>query len=250
MFKYQIAEQWDRVKRFKESVMSISTQVRRQIILIAIALLVVGTEGCVRSSIYEAVVKEAEVAKAEQQITSLEKETLTQQVKELEKLNDETIAEIERTLEAVQAVRRETERQKRESEANYGRLNHKIAQLAKRQTILRSELSVEKESSSGLKELVEVYKKKVREASTAVVAEIPSSEIEPITTPINPLKDPAPEALPDPITPSSPEQAVPSATPPLKKPVASPVKSSEPAESGWFSAITDWVLSVWRSLFS
>lgn len=221
---------------------------RRSMILIASTLVAASATGCVRTSTYEAVIKEMEVTKAEQQLTSAEKETLAQQIKELEKLNDDMMTKVERTLEEAQRVQRDGETQKREAEANYKRLNQKSAQLVKQQALLRRELSMEKLHSTALNEQVEVYQDKLREASTAGAVETTISEIEQVTEPFDPLKVPVPEVLPDP-TPPPAQQPVQAVTPPSKKPVAEPVKSSEPTEAGWFSTITEWVLSVWRSLF-
>ena len=225
---------------------------RRCKILIACTLAAACVSGCVRTSTYEAVIKETEVTKAEQHVTNAEKETLAQQVKELEKINNDMMTNVERTLEEVQRVQRDGETQKREAEANYRRLNQRSAQLVNQQAILRRELGMEKQSAATLNDQVEVYQRKLREASAAGAPETRIAEAERVAAPFDPLNVPVPEVLPDP-TPPPVQQPVPAATPPLEKPVekpvAEPVKSSEPTEAGWFSTITEWVLSVWRSLF-
>lgn len=221
---------------------------RRCKILIACTLAAACVSGCVRTSTYEAVIKETEVTKAEQHVTNAEKETLAQQVKELEKINNDMMTNVERTLEEVQRVQRDGETQKREAEANYRRLNQRSAQLVNQQAILRRELGMEKQSAATLNDQVEVYQRKLREASAAGAPETRIAEAERVAAPFDPLNVPVPEVLPD-SAPPPVQQPVPAATPPLEKPVAEPGKSSEPAETGWFSTITQWVLSVWRSLF-
>lgn len=213
--------------------------------------MVICAGGCVMQSTYEAVVKERDSTKTEINAVIEEQQMLGRQASELEKSNAEAMRTIEVTISTTVSAQREIEAQQRLAVVQQDKLRTQIAQLSKEQSVLRKELAVSRENTAALKEMVEVYQKKVLEARS--VREGDSSQGRSVGTAAAlevPTKSPEMAAESAPVT-VPPQEMPPVAPPPVKpQPPHPPMKTPGPEDSGWFGAIIDWLLSVWRSIFS
>lgn len=203
--------------------------------------------GCVMKSTYNSAVQEGEATKAELDRAREEQKLLARQVSQIERLNAEAMREAEATTAAVQQAKDDAERQRQLAEEQIAKLKQKIAQLAKQHGAVQYELTVAKENTAALQELVEVYQKKVRDGAAAGITSSPSPE-PPAPKPFDPATLPTPQELP-PAT-SSLEPSKSAATPGPEPPPVSQKPAAEPANSGWFSGIKEWIISLWRSVFS
>ena len=202
--------------------------------------------GCVMKSTYDAVVQEGESTKSELERARDEQKLLSRQVNQIERSNAEAMQEAEASRAAVQQAIEDVQRQREMTEAQLTRLKQKIAQLTKQHSALQYELTVAKENTVALQELVEVYQKKVRDGAGTGPGSSPALET-PAPKPFDPASIPMPQELPAPtpsVEPSKPAAVATETPAQLSKPVA------EPKNSGWFSGIKEWILSLWHSVFS
>jgi hypothetical protein len=205
--------------------------------------------GCVMQSTYESVLKESESTKAQTNALTEEQQVLSSQAGELEKSNSEMIRTIERTISETLKVQREVESLQRLAAVNQEKLRKTIEQLSKQQRALQKDLALSKENTAALKELVEVYKKKVREAR--LLEENKFSQKESLeTVPVPEATPESPASVTEPVPNAIPPQAMPPVQPPVVQPIQPPMKAPEKENSGWLFSIIDWLLSIWRSLFS
>ena len=199
-------------------------------------------------STYEAVVQEGESTKLELDRAREEQKLLSRQVSQIERSNAQSMREAETATAALEQTKDDAERQRQLSEEQLARLKQKLSQLTKQHNALQYELTVAAENSAALQELVEVYQKKLRDGAATGPAS--SSTLEPpAPKPFDPASIPLPQDLPPPtptpsVEPSKPAAVTPGTPAPASKPVA------EPKDSGWFSGIKDWIISLWRSVFS
>ena len=206
----------------------------------------VGT-GCVMKSTYDAVVQEGESTKAELDRAREEQKLLARQVSQIERLNADAMRDAETMTAAVQQAKDDSERQRQFMEEQIARLKQKIAQLTKQHGAVQYELTVAKENTAALQELVEVYQKKVRDGAVSGLASSPPLETS-TPKPFDPATIPTPQELPSP-SPSV-EPSKPAAAPAPEIPALSPKPAAEPKDSGWFSGIKEWIISLWHSFFS
>jgi hypothetical protein len=190
-------------------------------------------------------VQEGDATKSELDRARGEQKLLAREVSQIERLNAETMRDAEATTATVQQAKDEAERQRQFDEAQIARLKQKTAQLVKQQRAVQYELTVAKENTAALQELVEVYQKKVRDRA---VAGVPSLAEPPAPKPFDPATIPPPQELPPPIPSLEPSKPVPAPAPP--SPPVSQKPAPDPKDSGWFSSIKEWVISLWRSVFS
>ncbi|WP_455377609.1 hypothetical protein [Petrachloros mirabilis] len=213
------------------------------------SLAVMFSSGCVMQSTYESVLKESESTKAEINAVTEEQQALSSQASELEKSNAEMMRTIEMTIGDTIKVQREVESQRRVAAMQQEKLGKTIAQLSRQRSALQKELAVSKENTAALKELVEVYKKKVREARLLEESNLSQREnVETVPVPEAAAKSPA--SVTEPVSSTIPPQAMPPVEPPAVQPTQPPMKAPEEDDSGWLFSIIDWLLSIWRSLFS
>ena len=199
-------------------------------------------------STYEAVVQEGESTKSELDRAREEQKLLSRQVSQIERSNAESMREAETATAALQQAKDDAERRRQLSEEQLARLKQKLLQLAKQHNALQYELTVATENSAALQELVEVYQKKLRDGATTGPAS--SSTLEPpAPKPFDPASIPLPQDLPPPTPTPSVEPSKPAAvTPVTPAPASKPVAESK--DSGWFSGIKEWIISLWRSVFA
>lgn len=199
-------------------------------------------------STYDGVVQEGESTKSELDRAREEQKLLSRQVSQIERSNAESMREAETATAALQQAKDDVERQRQLSEEQLARLKQKLSQLMKQHNALQYELTVASENSAALQELVEVYQKKLRDGVATGPAS--SSTLEPpAPKPFDPASIPLPQDLPPPtptpsVEPSKPAAATPGTPAPASKPLA------EPKDSGWFSGIKEWLISLWHSVFS
>jgi hypothetical protein len=221
-------------------------------IIIGVACLAIMSAGCVMKSNYDAVVQESDSYKLELEQAREEQKLYAKQVKELEQSNKDLMRDVEATVTSTLKAQTDMEAERRHAEDQQYKLKQKIWQLLKQQEAMRGELAVAKENGAALQELVDVYKRKVAELPRDVVASS-TPDVTPAPKPFDPALLPPVQDLPPPtpapaVEPSKAASATPTpapATPPL------PAKQKpESAESGWLSTIKEWVVSLWRSIFS
>ena len=203
--------------------------------------------GCVTKSTYDLTVKEGEVTKADLERAREEQKLLMRQASQMERLNAETMRDAEATTAAVQQAKEDAERQRQGAEEQIAKLKQKIVQLTKQNGAIQYELTVAKENTAALQELIDVYQKKVRDGTVTGITSSASLE-SPAPKPFDPATIPMPQEL-SPPTPS-PEPPKPAATPTPAPPPVSKKPVAEPADSGWFSGIKEWIVSLWHSVFS
>lgn len=208
--------------------------------------LVVMAAGCVKKSRYEAVLQEGEFAKSEIEREKEEQRLMARQVRQLEQMNAEVMREAEATTATVQRTKDEAERQRRLAEEQQEKLIRKIAQLTRQQAAFEKATVIAKENGAALQDLVDVYQKKVRELAEGTG---PASALQaPEQKPFDPAALPPAQELPAPT--SALEPVKPQPPPPSQNPSPQPRPTPEPADTGWLDSIKDWLVSVWRSLFS
>lgn len=221
---------------------------KRPSALCLLCLMMTTLGGCVMKSTYDAAVQDAELTKAELERAREEQKFLARQATEIERQNRETMREAEAAAAAAQQAKLDIERERRQAEDLQAKLKQKLAQLARQQSALKNELVVAKENHAALQELVEVYQKKLRDQGGSLAAAAPL-ETTRAPEPFNPATLPPPNMEPIAKPAPAPPPAAPAEPPVAAQPPPAP-KPQEPAESGWLSAIKDWVVSLWRSVFS
>jgi len=199
--------------------------------------------GCVTQSTYDAALQEGITTRAELARAKDEQRVLTRQVSEMELRNADVMREAEAALASLHQVTDEAEREYQAIEQRLGKLTQKVAQASKQQRALQYELTVAKENGAALQELIDVYERKVRDngpiASTAEPA---------VHKPFDPSTIPLPQDLP-PAPAVTPPQPTPPPTP-SPAPAAQTRHTQPPHDDGWFTNITNWLVSLWHSVFS
>ena len=219
--------------------------IRRRVIVGWSCLTLLMVKGCVMKSTYDAAVYEGSIAKAELDRLKEEQSLLIRQVSRMEQSNAETMRDAETASAALLQVKEEADRERQTGEMQILKLKQKIAQLAKQQHAVQYELTVAKENTAALQELIEVYQKKVRDG----VAAIPSSSSTDtqVSKPFDPSTIPPPQELPP---PPAVAPAKPVTIPAQGSSAASGKPSADPGDSSWFSSVKGWIISLWRAVFS
>jgi hypothetical protein len=198
-------------------------------------------------STYDAAVQEGEATKSELERAREEQTLLARQVSQIERLNAEALRDAEATTAAVQQAKDDAERQRQLAEEQIAKLKQRLAQLTKQHGTVQYELTVATENTAALQELVEVYQRKVRDNASAGLTTSPVPEAT-APKPFDPATIPTPQDLPPP-TPSL-ETSKPVAAPGPQPPPVSQKPAAEPKDSGWLSGVKEWIISLWRSVFS
>jgi hypothetical protein len=204
---------------------------------------ILGLSGCVMQSTYDAAVQEGLATRTELAQALQEQAALTRQVSDMEMRNADAVREAEAAVAVLEQARGEADQERQQREQRLAKAKHKFAQAAKQQHSLQYELTVAKENGAALQELIDVYQRKMRDGSLASVTETAAPK------PFDPATIPLPQDLPLAPAPAvTPPQPTP---PPTPAPVAAPVKhTTPPPDEGWLSSIKNWLVSVWRSVFS
>lgn len=211
--------------------------------------------GCAWKSTYDEAVAEREGAKAELQSVKVEQNRLAEQAKAMEPLTRQTRQQAEQAHTSLREAIDAAEAERKIGEERQAKLARLLDQLAAQQTSLRQAMQRAKAERPGLQAAVDKYRAQLDEAdrlsaaaafpppppsvhdpvASATAAPLPASPHEPTMTQTS-LSSPAPAASRD----------------PLPAPATRPVtkRGGEPAEEGFFAAMTDWLVSLWRSVFS
>ena len=220
-------------------------RMRNTIHLVVTSLFAIITGGgCVMQSTYDAALQEGMTTRAELARAQDEKKVLARQVSDMELLNADVVREAEVAASALLQAKDDTEQERQQAEQHFARLQQKSVQVSKQQRALQYELTVAKENTAALQELVDVYQRKIRDGAV-VAASSPVPEPA-VRKPFDPSTIPVPEDLP-----AAPAVSPPKPPPPVPTPATSPVKTPQPpADEGWISSIKSWLVSLWHSVFS
>ena len=221
--------------------------VRSRITMVATsscAWVILGLSACVTQSTYDAAVQEGLTTRTQLAQALQEQAALTRQVSDMEMRNADTVREAEAAVAVLQQAQGEADQERRQIEERLAKLKQKVAQAAKQQRSLQYELTVAKQNGAALQELIDVYQRKMRDGAFA-------SSTEPaVHKPFDPSTIPLPQDLALPPAPALTPQPAPQPTP-APAPIAAPVKhAAPPQDEGWLASIKNWLVSVWRSVFS
>jgi TolA-binding protein len=201
--------------------------------------------GCVMKSTYDAAVQNGLATKTELAQALEEQKTLTRHVSDMELLNADAVREAEAATAALQRAKDDAEYERQQIEQRIATLKQKLAQATKQQRSLQYELTVAKENTAALQELVDVNQRKVRDGAVATPA---ASTPEPaVHKPFDPSTIPVPQDLPAaPAVASQPPAPTPAPAPPVSR-VRAP---QPPPDEDWLTSIKNWLVSLWQSVFS
>jgi hypothetical protein len=198
--------------------------------------------GCVSQSTFNAVVQDGQMTKAEIDRIQEDYKILVREANDLERMNADSMREAETIVAAVQQAKDDAEDERQAAELRITRLKGKLALAAKQYNALQYELKMAKENTGALQEMIEVYQRKLRDGASPRPEPTVHKPFDPSTIPA-PQELPAPPAVepPKPVPPPTPSPALP----------ASPAKRTpDPVDAGWFDSIKDWLVSLWRAVFS
>jgi TolA-binding protein len=198
--------------------------------------------GCVMQSTYDAAVQEGLTTKTELARALEDQKTLTRQVSEMELLNADAVREAEAAGAALQRARDDAEDERQQLEQQFARLKQKVAHATKQQRSLQYELTVAKENTAALQERVDIYQRKVRDSTVATPEPAVHKPFDPSTIPV-------PQDLPA-VPAVAPQQPAPTPAPAPSPPVSRARPSQPPPDEDWVTSIKNWLVSLWRSVFS
>jgi hypothetical protein len=199
-------------------------------------------------STYDAALEESMMVKRELARAKEDQKALARQVSEMELLNGDVMREAEAAASSLQRARDDAEQERQFAEQRVARLQQKAAQATKQHRSLRYELTVAKENTAALQELIDVYQKKVRDGAS-VAGGSPLAE-QAVHKPFDPSTIPVPQDLPAAPVVTPPQQPVATPTPTPVPSTSPPKHAAPPPDEGWLSSITSWLLSLWHSVFS
>ena len=228
-------------------VMKISTNRTVPAVMTALCGFVMLICGCVMQSTYDAAVQEGLSVRTDLAQVKDEQKMLARQVREMELMNADVMREAESSASALQQAKDDAEQERQQAAQRIAKLQQKVAQATKQQRSLQYELTVAKENTSALQELIDVYQRKVRDGAVSAAETFGSEPT--VHKPFDPSAIPIPQDLPaaPAVTPPQPVQP----PVPAPAPAASPVKPHQPPpDESWLSSITNWLVSLWHSVFS
>ena len=221
--------------------------------LLCLTTLTIG--GCVASSTYDVAVADLEATQAELKIARTQSELLTEQVRELERSKRDLARQMEDASSALQQAQQEMDAERIATQERLRKLNQTISQLTAQQNGLRYGLKRATEEQAKLQSAVDRYNPTTGEADGLRSSLFPS--------PIAPtngqagtaLAPSAPAPVPVPSEPTSRSTVATQAAPTDQtaadpKPQSAGKQTAKPVEEGWLPAIKEWVMSLWRSIFS
>lgn len=215
-----------------------------------ILLLIITTvNGCVTKSTYDEVMADLEAIKAEITRAKEQSQTLSQEAAELERLKADLARQFETAAIALQQAKHNIEDEQAAAHRQLSQLAHRLNQLSAQQNSLRLALQRARDEEPTLQESVESFKVRLAETNGPRASAFPA-----VATPADivatPTSTPVPGssgAQPAPVAVSSvatqPDQ-------PPAKPALPAAPVQEATDEGFFAAIRNWILSLWRSIFS
>jgi hypothetical protein len=220
---------------------------RREALAWIIGLTIVTAGGCVTKGKYDAVVDELNTIRKDLHIAQVDELVLTQQATSLELVNRKVQTDAEAASAALQQAKAEAESERRAAEGRLATLQRTLSQFVGQLRTLRQKLEDAKEDTVALKEVIAVYKEKrgpLSETGATAVA----SQVAPTPEPASPTLAAPPQTEPAPAAtvaqPTLPVSLLPDKPPPQN------AQPAEPPEKSLLSAIMEWLISLWRSIFS
>lgn len=218
--------------------------------MLGLAILTAGA--CVTRTTYEAAIANLEATNVELYSTRAKSQLLIERVRELEEQQIILARQTETASSALQHAKQQVETEQQFSQERMSRLRGAINQLTAQQNRLRYALQRAKEEQPELQATVEMYKSKL-------------GEIEGIRSPLSALPERSNQQAERALVPSTQVPAQTDST--SKSIVTAPAASadpnantpkipstnkqtSEPVEDDWLSMFMEWVVSLWRSIFS
>ncbi|THJ09913.1 MAG: hypothetical protein CAF43_011355 [Nitrospira sp. CG24C] len=210
------------------------------------------TSACVTRTTYEAAIANLESTNVELYSTRAKSQLLIERVRELEQQKVILARETETTVFALLHAKQQVETEQQLSQERMSRLSDAINQLTAQQNRLRYALQRAKEEQPELQATVEMYKSQLGEVdglkapqSTALERSNQQAEV----ALASPTQVPAQTgSTPKPIVTAPAVSADPNAGNP--KMPSTNKQTSEPVEDDWLSMFKEWVVSLWRSVFS
>ncbi|MDF0644315.1 MAG: hypothetical protein P0111_09800 [Nitrospira sp.] len=219
------------------------------------ACLLLLAAGCAWKSTYDEAVAEREGARAELQNVTVEQNRLAEQAKAMEPLTRQASQQAEQANASLRDAIDRAEAERKIGEERQAKLARLVDQLVAQQSSLRQAMRRAKAEQPGLQAAVDKYRAQLDEADRVSAAAAfpppPPSVQDPITSASAPPLPASPHAPT--MTQTSLSSPAPAAShDPLPAPTTRPAtkRGVEPAEEGFLAAMTDWLVSLWRSVFS
>jgi len=226
----------------------------RPLALLGTSTLLLLAAGCAWQSTYDEAVAEREGVKAELQSTKLEQDRLAEQVRVIEPLAQHARQQAEQAHASLRDAIDAAEGEHQIVEERHAKLVQLIDQLTVQQNSLRRSIRQMKAQGPGLQATVDKYRTQLDEAdrlSAAAAFAPPPPVHDPIASaaaPPLPASHPGPTVTP---TSMSSSPSIPSAdAPPASATRPATKRGVEPAEEGFLASMKDWLVSLWRSIFS
>ena len=198
------------------------------------------TGACVTRSTYAVAVADLEATKAELDRTSIQSQVLTEQISQLQQLKIDLASQMEAAASAFQQAKQQMEAEHTASQKRLSTLHRMINQLIAQQNSLRYALKRANEEQPALQSNVEKYTSKLGEADA------PRAPLS--TPPVERTNQPAETALAPPAQGAAQTDPAPKST--VTTPQPANKQTSEPVEEDWLSMLKEWIISIWRSIFS
>jgi hypothetical protein len=217
--------------------------------MLCLATLTAG--GCVARTTYEAAIANLEATNVELYSTRAKSQLLIERVRELEQQKIVLAKETETSVFALLHAKQEMASEQQLLQERMSRLSGAISQLTAQQNRLRYALRRAKEEQPELQATVEMYKSQLGEAVglRAPLSTAPERSNQQAEALASPTQVPAQtDSAPKPIVTAPAVSTDPNAGKP-KMPSANK-QTSEPVEDDWLTMLKEWVVSLWRSIFS
>ncbi|BFU96847.1 MAG: protein of unknown function [Nitrospira sp.] len=219
------------------------------------ACLLLLAAGCAWKSTYDEAVAEKEGVKAELQSVTVEQNRLAEQAKAIEPLTRRASQQAEQANASLRDAIDTAETERKIGEERQAKLARLIDQLTAQQNSLRQAMRQAKAEQPKLQAAVDKYRAQLDEAdrlsAAAAFPPPPPSVQDPIASaaaPPLPASPQAPTMTQTSLSSSAPAASRDAPPAPATRPVTK--RGVEPAEEGFFAAMTDWLVSLWRSVFS
>ncbi len=222
---------------------------QRVVTCTTIVLIVTAMNGCVTRSTYEEVLAELQATKTEIGSVKEQSAALSREAQELQQLKADLERQFETAAIALQQAKDHVQAEEAAALRQLGQLGQRLNQLSAQQNHLRLALQRARDEEPSLQDSVESFRVKLQDTDGRRGSALPavSASEHFMATPASPSAAGSSVAQPTPVAVSTvAPQAV---SPPSKSPVPA-APAPEQAEEGIFTAIRNWFLSLWRSIFS
>lgn len=196
--------------------------------LLAVAVLVLGTAGCVSKKKYQEAQDETQFIRTELEKAQSQSRALEQQLELMKEQNKKLTAETELASSELQRFKESGDQELARFDEDLADLQDKMNALSAQHRSLRDEYDAVKRRNEQLKTTVARYQKELAGPK-------PSDNVKP-----PPPKPSIASSLPPPPPPVTMPQEAKSAPKPLPAP---------PAQTGWLDSIKRWLVALWRWFF-